>query len=156
MPPKAGYSTPMLHVADVARSLRFYQLLGFETIDTDATDTTEGDPSRPGWARMHCEGGALMFLGPEDDEPAPAHPPRRMPDRFLLAMYTPDLPALREHLLAQGVEVPAITYPEWMPSGQVHIKDPDGYRVNVNHWGKKEHEEWEKRLSAKKSSSGQT
>jgi hypothetical protein len=27
---KAGYSTPMLHVADVARSLRFYALLGFE------------------------------------------------------------------------------------------------------------------------------
>ncbi len=49
MPPKAAYATPMLHVADVARSLRFYELLGFETIDT------EGEGERIGWARMHCE-----------------------------------------------------------------------------------------------------
>ena len=32
---KAGYSTPMLHVGEVERSIRFYELLGFETIDTD-------------------------------------------------------------------------------------------------------------------------
>ena len=32
---KAGHSTPLLHVADVARSLRFHSLLGFETIDTE-------------------------------------------------------------------------------------------------------------------------
>jgi len=38
MTAKAGYSTPMLHVADVGRSLRFYALLGFETIDTEGED----------------------------------------------------------------------------------------------------------------------
>ena len=29
---KAGYLTPLLHVADVERSLRFYALLGFDTV----------------------------------------------------------------------------------------------------------------------------
>ena len=33
---KAGYSTPMLHVADVEHSIRFYQLLGFKLIDAES------------------------------------------------------------------------------------------------------------------------
>jgi hypothetical protein len=43
---KATYSTPMLHVMEVERSLAFYELLGFVTVDTD-----DGKPL--GWARMH-------------------------------------------------------------------------------------------------------
>jgi catechol 2,3-dioxygenase-like lactoylglutathione lyase family enzyme len=113
MLPKAGYSTPMLHVADVARSIRFYELLGFELIDT------EGDPGCLGWARVQCEGGALMFLLAEE----PVVPSAQS---ILLAMYTPDLPGLREHLLANGVKVPPITCPGYMPSGQITFSDPDG------------------------------
>lgn len=158
MTAKAGYSTPSLHVADVARSLRFYQLLGFETIDTDATDATDatgatdGEGGRPPtWARMHCEGGALMFLQTELEERVPLPGPG--PDRFLLYMYTPDLPGLRDHLVARGVEVSPIQYPEYMRSGEIMLKDPDGYVVLVGHWGKKEHEEWEKRLAENKKAS---
>ena len=139
MAPKAGYSTPMLHVADIARSLRFYELLGFETIDT------EGEP--PGWARMHCEGGALMFLANEEEDDAPGH---AAPPALMLVMYCPDLPALREHLLAQGVKVSAITHPPYMPSGEINFRDPDGNFLNICHWGKPEHEAWEKRLAEKK------
>jgi catechol 2,3-dioxygenase-like lactoylglutathione lyase family enzyme len=142
MPPKAGYSTPLLHVADIARSLRFYELLGFETIDT------EGDPSCLGWARMHCEGGALMFLAAEEDHGA--RDSGHGPDRILFYLYTPDLPGLREHLVAQGVEVSPIKYPDYMRSGEVMLKDPDGYVVLVGHWGKPEHEAWERRLAEKK------
>ncbi len=134
---KAGYSTPMLHVADVARSLRFYALLGFETIDT------EGEEGHIGWARTNCEGGGVMFLAAEEPmDPAP--------QAVLLYMYTPDLPALRAHLLASGVEVPPINYPEYMRSGEIHLKDPDGYSILVGHWGKAEHEAWEKRLAEKR------
>lgn len=148
MTAKAGYSTPSLHVADVTRSLRFYELLGFETIDTDATDGEGGRP--PGWARMHCEGGALMFLKTEVEQRVPL--PGSGPDRFLLYMYAPDLAGLRDHLLAQGVQVPPIKYPEYMRSGEIMLKDPDGYVVLVGHWGKSEHEAWEKRLAEKKKS----
>jgi hypothetical protein len=47
----------MLHVADVTRSLRFYALLGFETI------ATEGEGGHVGWARAHGEGDAGMLNG---------------------------------------------------------------------------------------------
>src|SRR4029077_4298348 len=56
---KAGYSTTLLHVAEVERSLRFYELLGFVSIDTDRCKPI-------GFARMHCEGGAVMFLRAEE------------------------------------------------------------------------------------------
>jgi uncharacterized iron-regulated protein len=36
-------------------------------------------------------------------------------------MYTPDLPALRRQLIAQGVDVSPIRHPEYMPSGEVSI-----------------------------------
>lgn len=139
MPPKAGYSTPMLHVADVMRSIRFYKLLGFDLIDT------EGPATCPGWARMHCEGGAVMFLLAEETIDASVQ-------SILLAMYTADLPALREHLLDNGVDVPPITYPGYMPSGQITLRDPDGYILGVNHWGDKEHATWLKNLEQKKKS----
>ena len=139
MPPKAGYSTPMLHVADVIRSICFYKLLGFDLIDTDGPATCLE------WARMHCEGGAVMFLLAEEPVDASVQ-------SILLAMYTPDLPALREHLLDNGVDVPPITYPGYMPSGQITLRDPDGYILGVNHWGDEEHATWLKNLEQKKKS----
>ena len=131
MTPKAGYYTPLLHVNSIEESMRFYALLGFETIDQ------MGERGRLGWARMHCEGGALMFLRAEEP-----HPPGKKCE-VLFAMYTPDLPIFREHLLANGVEVPPITYPEYMPSGSLSITDPDGYMIDIHHWSEKEHDTWE-------------
>ena len=134
-PPKAGWSTPMLHVASVERSLRFYELLGFETIDT------EGEPI--GWARLHCEGGAIMLLLAEE----PLDPGRAITPIY---MYTSDLPALRDHLVANGVAVPPISHPAYMKSGEICVKDPDGQAVYVGHWGRAEHEAWERHLAERK------
>ncbi len=130
---KAGYSTPMLHVTDVEKSIAFYELLGFTLVDT------EGKP--PGWARLHCEGGAIMLLVAE-------HPVDTSGESIMLVMYTPDLPALRNRLLGQGIHVPAITYPDYMPSGQVCFRDPDGYLISINHWGAAEHQAWLKKIGA--------
>jgi predicted enzyme related to lactoylglutathione lyase len=135
MPPKASYSTPMFHVADIETSIRFYELLGFTTMDTDRCQPL-------GWARLHCDGGAVMFLRAEDPVAASAQ-------SVILVMYTPDLTGMREHLLASGVKVPPIRYPEYMPSGEINIADPDGYCIGVCHWGKSEQEAWEKRIGAK-------
>jgi len=129
---KAGYSTPILHVAEIERSMPFYERLGFELIDTDGTQPL-------GWARMHCEGGAVMFLRAE--EPVDGHT-----QWGPLYMYTPDLAALREQLLAAAVQVAPITRPPYMPSGEISLTDPDGYRIFVAHWGKPEHDAWEQRL----------
>ena len=56
---KAGYSTPMSHVAESRKVHPFYELLGFDVIDTDRS-------SPLGWARLHCQGGAVMFLCAEE------------------------------------------------------------------------------------------
>ena len=32
---KVRYSTPLLHVKGIEQSIRFYELLGFTTVDTD-------------------------------------------------------------------------------------------------------------------------
>ena len=135
MPPKATFSTPLLHVAEIERSIPFYERLGFVTIDTDRAQPL-------GWARLHCEGGAVMFLRAEHRVDASAQ-------AVLLYMYTPDLPGLRQHLLAGGVPVPPIRYPEYMLSGEISLADPDGYVIVVGHWGKSEQEAWEKRIGAK-------
>lgn len=137
MSAKAGWSTPMLHVADVARSLRFYALLGFETVDV------EGPSDCPGWARMHCEGGALMFFAAEE----PAEPPR---PGIMLYLYTPELPALRAQLAAAGIDVSPVSHPEYMRSGEMQLRDPDGNVVFVGQWGDEEHTAWERRVAEKR------
>ena len=117
---RATYSTPMLHVMAIERSLAFYERLGFLTVDTDG-----GKPL--GWARMHCEGGALMFLrGEHAVDPAA--------QGIMLYMYPPDLAALRAELQRSGVAVPPIGYPEYMPSGEMRLGDSHGYSVTVACW----------------------
>jgi hypothetical protein len=104
MPVKACYSTPLLHVVEIERSLKFYALLGFETVDTDVCQPI-------GWARMHGEGGAVMFLRAE-------RPVDGSTQSFLPYMYSPNLLELREQLRASGIPVPPIRYPGYMPSGE--------------------------------------
>jgi hypothetical protein len=132
---KAGWLTPLLHAADIEASIRFYELPGFTTIDTDRATPI-------GWARLNCEGGALMFLRAEEAFKVSTLP-------VLFYMYTPDLPALRERLLASGIEVPPIRYPGHMRSGEIGLKDPDGYRIEIGHWGDAEDEAWRKRIGSK-------
>jgi catechol 2,3-dioxygenase-like lactoylglutathione lyase family enzyme len=136
MTAKAGYSTPMLHVAEIEKSIRFYELLGFSVIDTEGCGPLA-------WARLHCDdGSAVMFLRAEEaiDPSAQA---------LILYLYTPNLPALREHLLVNDVKAPPINFPEYMPSGKINIADPDGYKIEIAHWGKPEQEAWEKHLKAR-------
>jgi catechol 2,3-dioxygenase-like lactoylglutathione lyase family enzyme len=131
---KAGWSTPMLHVNSIEESIKFYERLGFEVIDTDRCEPL-------GWARIHCEGGAMMFLRAED-----GHRVDPSKQGVMFYMYTADLPALREQLLASGVEVSEIKRPEHMRSGEIYLKDPDGFIVGVGQWGDGEHTAWLKRI----------
>jgi len=85
MTAKAGYSTPMLHVAEIEKSIRFYELLGFTTIDTEGCAPLA-------WARLHCEdGSAVMLLRAE-------HPVDASAQALILYMYTPDLGGLRDRV----------------------------------------------------------
>jgi hypothetical protein len=49
----------------------------------------------------------------------------------LFYLYSSDLVALRQHLLDRGVEVTQITYPFYMPNGEIRLEDPDGYVLLV-------------------------
>jgi Glyoxalase/Bleomycin resistance protein/Dioxygenase superfamily len=127
MSTKAGYSTPLLHVAEIENSILFYELLGFTTIDIDGCKPL-------GWARLHCEdGSAVMFLRAE-------RPVDSSAQAFMLYLYTPNLPDLRNHLLANGIKVSPIKYQEYMPRGEINLADPNGYKIEIGHWGKSEQE----------------
>ena len=127
----AGWFTPMLPVAALERSIPFYERLGFELIDTDRCTPL-------GWARLHCRGGALMLLRAEGPVDAGAQ-------SALFYLYTPDLPGLRDRLLAAGVPVGEIRRPAYAPAGEAFLDDPDGWRIGVMHWGESEHAAWQAR-----------
>jgi hypothetical protein len=135
---RVAHSTPLLHVAEIERSIVFYQLLGFRLTDDDGCIPI-------GWARLHCEGGDVMFLRAERAIDAKAQ-------GFLFSMYTPDLAGLRAHLVGKDVGVSEIKHPAYLPSGTMSLADPDGYHIEIAHWGNAEQEAWERHLAERKES----
>jgi catechol-2,3-dioxygenase len=140
---KAGWVTAMLHVASVEASIKFYELIGFKLIDVDGCGPLS-------WARLHCDdGSAIMLLRAEhDDRVGQVIEPEKQ--GIMLILYTEDLPKLREYLLANNVKAPDIAYPDFMPSGSLYLRDPDGYFVSINHWSDKEHQAWLKQREEKR------
>jgi catechol 2,3-dioxygenase-like lactoylglutathione lyase family enzyme len=113
----------MAHVADVQRSVNFYELLGLKVRNTlKAADGTLL------WAHVECELAELMFTRAS----APVVPSQQA---VLFYLYSPDLVALREYLLAKGVRASAITYPSYMPGGEIRVEDPDGYVLLIGQAG---------------------
>ncbi len=128
---------PYIHVADVQRSIEFYARLGMEC------ESRFGPEGRPYWARMKSPGGMLMLGladGPVD--------PRIQATLFYL--YTPDLAAMREFLVANGLRdggayagdtasdpfpssgvVFDIRHPAYLPKGEMRVHDPDGYVLMI-------------------------
>lgn len=74
-----------------------------------------------------------MFLRAE-------HPVDPAVQGVMLYMYSPDLLALHAELQRSGVAPPPISYPGYMPSGEMQLRDPDGYSVIVAHWEPNEQE----------------
>jgi len=53
----------------------------------------------------------------------------------LFYCWTPDVRALEAELRGAGVDVGEITYPFYMPAGELRVHDPDGYVVLVGQLG---------------------
>lgn len=153
--------TAYLHVADVDRSIAFYELLGLvaDTVYREGGEEQEGNGSEGAsaggpafWASMHgrvkgarVEGSRLMLArasGPIDPGVQAA----------LLYMYSQDVRSLAETLRARGVPslgrfmecavgqaagihdyraVYDVTQPHYMPAGELRVHDPDGYVVLI-------------------------
>ena len=127
-----------LHVADVQRSIDFYAGLGM------ACRSQVGPEGRPVWASLRSAGGDLM-LGQAD---GPVDPRIQA---VMFYAYTPDLTAMRAHLLARGLrdggpylgDTPAVDpfpasgvvyhvrFPHYLPTGEMRVHDPDGYVVLI-------------------------
>jgi len=114
---------PMARVADVQRSIDFYKLMGLEV--RGSLRNSSGDLQ---WVCLACEGAVVMFT--RANEPVIANL-----QAVLFYLYSPDLIALREHLLASGVKVSGITYPEYMLKGEICVDDPDGYCLLIGQLG---------------------
>jgi hypothetical protein len=114
---------PMAHVADVRRSIDFYKLLGLEL--RGSLKASDGDLR---WAHVACEQAHLMLA-------RASGPIVASQQAVLFYLYSLDLVALREHLIAAGVTVSAITYPEYMPKGEVRLEDLDGYVLLIGQAG---------------------
>ena len=124
-PPPITGLVPMLHVADVERSVEFYQLLGFEVGNRVPPIGPMGwcwlyQPRAADWKR----GANLMLSRSECPIDATAQ-------QFLFYLYATDLVALRSDLLGRGLKPGGIEYPEYLPKGEFQLRDPDGYCLMI-------------------------
>jgi Glyoxalase/Bleomycin resistance protein/Dioxygenase superfamily len=118
---KATGLIPMAHVVDVQRSADFYRLLGLE-VRGSLHDSAGGLR----WVHLVCDHAHLMLA-------RASGPIVASEQAVLFYLYSPDLVRLREQLLASAVEVSAITYPDYMPKGEIRLEDPDGYVLLAGH-----------------------
>jgi catechol 2,3-dioxygenase-like lactoylglutathione lyase family enzyme len=116
--PAVSELIPFVQVADVDRSIAFYELLGFEVTGT------------------YLHGGELDFAALESGSArtmlvraAGAIEPRRQGVRFYL--YAEDLDALRAHLTEHAVSAGPIVDGSPGPEREMTVRDPDGYCLMI-------------------------
>lgn len=131
---------PMLHVADVQESVRFYEQLGFTPFNI-----LRHPDGRAFWAKMTAGEATIMFAAASGPVPAEDQ-------AIIVYLYSNDVAALRGHLLVSGVNdgstfqghsVPhngrniafVITHPFYMPRGELRVADPDGYCLLIGQLG---------------------
>lgn len=122
---------PYIHVQNVLESQTFYEQLGM------TLDSRYGEEGDPYWARLKGRNSDLMLAKASGliDPTVQA---------TLFYLYSEDLVGLRNHLLAKGVQdggdfgvgetawprsgrAFTITFPYYMPMGELRVHDPDGY-----------------------------
>jgi hypothetical protein len=118
---------PYVHVANVERSIQFYELLGFKI-----AHTLKNDKGKIVWANVQSgQSDKAVLMLALASEPIVASQ-----QAVLFYMYVDEnLAGLREHLLANKIEVPAINYPPYMEEGELRVTDPDGYVSLVGQTG---------------------
>lgn len=108
---------PFVGVSDVRRSVAFYHHLGFTP---KSVYEWRGLLS---WAALESEGAEIMLHGSDSIDPAT--------QRVLFYLYSDDLAALREQLLAAGIEAGEIEDGSPGPREEMRVTDPDGYALMI-------------------------
>jgi predicted enzyme related to lactoylglutathione lyase len=119
---KTRQLVPMAFVADVERSIEFYQHLGFEVGNTFAPEGA----TKPSWAWLQSGEAQLMLA--VASEPVIAEQ-----QAVLFYVYTDDVTAARASLVEAGLDPGKITTPFYAPRGEFRLVDPDGYVLMVTH-----------------------
>ena len=109
---------PFVHVEDVARSIAFYHQLGLTLASVYKYRGT------PIWASL-VSGPAELMVTTDGDPVDPAG------QGVLFYLYSDDLPALREQLLAAGIAAGEIEDGTPGPKKQMQLTDPDGYVLMI-------------------------
>jgi catechol 2,3-dioxygenase-like lactoylglutathione lyase family enzyme len=109
---------PFVQVADVGRSIAFYELLGFEVTGTYVHEGTLD------FAALESGSAHTMLV-----RAAGAIDPREQKVRFYL--YVEDLDALRRHLIDNGVGAGPIVDGTPGPEREMTVRDPDGYCLMI-------------------------
>ena len=113
---------PFVHVADIHRSLAFYEKLGF-TVQNSYTPEERGGELTWVWIRS---GRADLMLGLAD-EPIVASQ-----QAVLFYVYVKeDIQEMRRQLIELGESPGPIEHPFYLPRGEFRLSDPDGYTVMV-------------------------
>ena len=105
---------PFAHVADVDRSVAFYERLGFEMRNEYVPE------NRRIWAFLE-RGDARLMVAEADGAVDPNA------QAVLFYLYTRDLDGLRARLVTAGVAAGEITTGNLGPDRQMGVVDPDGY-----------------------------
>lgn len=113
-----------VHVADVPRSIAFYSNFGLEARATHEIEgktvwaflTTSEDTRVQATGLMLAQGDGTIDAGAQ---------------AVLFYCWTPDVHALREELVAGGLEVGRVTHPFYMRAGEIRVVDPDGYVLAI-------------------------
>lgn len=109
---------PYAHVADIERSISFYQRLGFDI---------SRDFWRSGlrvWAMLECRQARLMVAVAD----SPIDPDQQA---ILFYVYSGSVRQLRDSLAEHSIALSPISHPDHMPNGEFRIVDPDGYVILV-------------------------
>ncbi len=124
-PPPISGLVPMIHVADMDRSVAFYRLLGF---DVGNSVPREGPMH---WAWLYAPNAPDWKRGPNLMLSRTGRPIDESAQDVLFYLYAADLVGLRDQLLAAGVKASAIAYPDYLPKGEFRVQDPDGYTLMI-------------------------
>jgi len=109
---------PFVRVVDVERSVAFYRQLGF-TVQEEAKYR-----DRLSWALLQSERAEIMFEGTNP----PIDPDRQ---RVQFYLYSEGLAALRDQLIAAGIDAGQIEDGSPGPSEEMRVTDPDGYVLMI-------------------------
>jgi uncharacterized glyoxalase superfamily protein PhnB len=107
----------LLNVADVKRSISFYEKLGFEV----GNEPLKNDQGVTTFVWMHRGNAAQIMLT------LTGRPLSSEARGIIFYLYVTDMAAYREQILSRGVTVGEVMHPFWSPDGEFRVDDPDGW-----------------------------